>query len=148
MKSIVLFGVLCLWLGGCDHIFAPDKCDSGPFCVTVDKSIYIAGELVRVTFHNHSSRPVFLPDCNNFFLATKAQTGWNERELLRCFVALPPVKVAPEATHKREHPTQNLLGMHKFGALVYSSCPEQPSFNPAQCRLEVKVYSPVFAVKK
>ncbi len=104
MKSIVLFGVLCLWLGGCDHIFAPDKCDSGPFCVTVDKSIYIAGELVRVTFHNHSSRPVFLPDCNNFFLATKAQTGWNERELLRCFVALPPVKVAPEATHKREHP--------------------------------------------
>jgi hypothetical protein len=90
--------------------------------LSVDKPIYAPNDTVYVTLKNYTYSPIFLDGCNQFWLATKTDTGWAETPIAICKWEGILMKIRSGGKFGQKYPVGYLTARHKFVAQISAGC--------------------------
>lgn len=154
MKKIItlLLGVCLSWFG-CKKVTAPEsepqdqQTALDKIRLITDRLEYTVADTIFVTLINDSQKSVFLEGCNQFYLASKVDTGWVDAPIILCFWEGYGVKVAPASRHRDRHEAEYFVGTHKFSAPLYFGCKEGEPISSAECTGRSVIRSAEFTVR-
>ena len=152
MKTILVLPVLAGLLFACQRV-SLDTDNSSILGVdtkvylSVDKTRYQNSDLIQISLRNEEGEPVFLEGCSQFYLESKADSGWAAQPLIVCVWEGYAVKVAPAEQFQRSVSAQNLHGTYRVSAPAHFGCQLDKPISEADCGRRTVVFSQEFVVE-